>query len=68
MARGYVRNRYPFHPGKFALKALPPVWDGGYDFRRPHPFKAHDAAAGSQCGRCWGWVDDPRHLFHPTET
>jgi hypothetical protein len=32
---------------------------------RPHPFSP--VGLGTMCfiPGCWGWVDDPRHLFHP---
>lgn len=46
-----------------AIAGLQP-WSGGQVWDAPHHFKPWDNAM-SQCGRCWGWVDDWRHLALP---
>lgn len=52
--------QFPVRQREELMRLLLP-WTGGNVWLGHHAFKPWDNAA-VQCGRCWGWVDDWRHL------
>lgn len=52
--------RIPTRQREEIMRELLP-WAGGQVWNGHHDFKPWDNAS-TQCGRCWGWSDDWRHL------